>query len=77
MQHWDKVELMDKDPDIKIYSIYERGILACFLVIVLGSFGMLVYSFILELDVIIWITILATIFSGIGGFTFGVNRQRI
>lgn len=67
---------MAEDPTITTYSIYERGILACFLVVVLGSFGMLVYSFITELDVIIWITILASIFSGIGGFTVGVNRPK-
>lgn len=76
MQDWDQVELTEKSPTIKTYSMFERGILACFLVVVLGSFGMLVYSFIFELEVAIWITILASIFSGIGGFTFGVNRQK-
>ena len=54
----------------------ERTILVLVLVITLGSFGMLIYSHLTETDGTIWLQILISVLTGMGGFLIGTNRSK-
>jgi len=55
---------------------FERTILALVLVITLGSFAMLIYAFLAEIDGTIWLSILVSMLTGMGGYLVGSNRTK-
>ncbi len=66
----------DKNPRIKKLSEEERLILQVLLIIWIGSFAMMIYSFIMKENGTIWEVTFASILSAMGGFLIGVNRPK-
>jgi len=70
------VVVAGKNPRIKKLSEEERVVLYVLLIICLGSFAMMIYSFIIKEDSNIWHVMFASIVSAMGGFLIGANRRK-
>jgi len=71
------VILDEKKARKKTLSEEERIVLFVILSIWLGSFGMMIYSSIYEIDSSIWQTIFTSILTAMLGFAVGTNRRII
>ena len=59
----------------KTFSEEERVVLFVILIIWVGSFLMMIYSFIMQIDGSIWQTIFTSILTAMLGFSVGANRR--
>ena len=69
------VILDEKKARRKTLSEEERIVLFVILSIWMGSFGMMIYSFIIQVDGSLWQTIFTSILTAMLGFAVGSNRR--